>query len=90
MDTLDILVKELNKLETYTAKYIYKKYIETDETPGEPQDTEDTTTGPTSELKFKYSKKPNNTGAYKLYLYIIFIKERKHIIKQNDITSSDL
>jgi len=83
MDTLDILVKELNKLETYTAKYIYKKYIETDETP-------DTTSEPTSELKFKYSKKPNNTGAYKLYLDRIFSKERKHIIKQNDITASDL
>ena len=28
MSNLDILVKSLNKLENYTAKYIYKKYIE--------------------------------------------------------------
>ena len=90
MDSLDILVKELNKLENYSAKYIYKKYIETDEPLCEPQDTEDTTSEPTSEIKFKYSKKPNNTGAYKLYLDRIFSKERKHIIKQDDVIATDL
>ena len=30
MDNLDILVKALNKIENYGAKYIYKKYIEID------------------------------------------------------------
>lgn len=86
MDSLDILVKELNKLENYSAKYIYKKYIERDEPPDEPPDTAEST----SETKFKYSKKPKNTEAYKLYLDRIFSKERKHIIKQNDTMAKDL
>ena len=82
MDSLDILVKELNKLENYTAKYIYKKYIETDEPPD--------TTDPTTDPKFKYNTKPASAEAYKLYIDRIFSKERKHIIKQNDITTEDL
>ena len=90
MANLELLVKSLNKLENYTAKYIYKKYIETaapsvatSETTT-PESTEDT------ELTFKYSKKPNNNEDYKVYVDTIFDKERKHIIKQNDSLTEDL
>ena len=87
MDNLDILVKSLNKLENYTAKYIYKKYIEADTTV---DTTADTTEETPPDPKFKYNTKPASTEAYKLYLDRIFSKERKHIIKQNDITAEDL
>ena len=41
MANLETLEKSLNKLENYTVKYIYKKYIEIDSTP-EPTTTEST------------------------------------------------
>ena len=91
MDNLAILVKSLNKLENYTAKYIYKKYIETVIPP--IPDTEDTATPESIEaptITFKYSKKPNNSEEYKKYTDTIFSKERKHIIKQNDSLTEDL
>jgi hypothetical protein len=93
MENLDILEKSLNKLENYAAKYIYKKYIEIDDTPEQETNTEPQTLEPytTSEIQnFKYSKKPINKDAYKLYLDIIFSKERKHIIKQSDVLEEDL
>jgi hypothetical protein len=102
MSNLELLVKSLNKLENYTAKYIYKKYIETAIPPVEPRpDTPNTPATPvsieetdtldtTEELIFKYSKKPNNNEEYKLYTDNIFSKERKHIINQNDILTEDL
>jgi hypothetical protein len=95
MENLDILEKSLNKLENYAAKYIYKKYIEIDDTPEKPT-TLDTSNIPNipntphSTQNFKYSKKPINKEAYKLYLDRIFSKERKHIIKQNDVLADDL
>jgi hypothetical protein len=92
MDNLDILEKSLNKLENYAAKYIYKKYIEINDTP-EPSttlDTLDTSNTSPSIQNFKYSKKPINKEAYKLYIDRIFSKERKHIIKQNDVLADDL
>ena len=86
MDNLDILVKSLNKLENYTAKYIYNKYIEINTIPERttPESTED------PEIIFKYSKKPNNNEEYKLYTDSIFGKERKYIIKQNDSLTEEL
>ena len=91
MDNLELLVKSLNKLENYTAKYIYKKYIEINTIP---ETTAPETTTPEStediEITFKYSKKPNNNEDYKVYADTIFDKERKHIIKQNDILAEDL
>lgn len=77
MANLDILVKSLNKLENYSAKYIYKKYIEN----GDDNSLEDS---------YKYSKKPVNIEEYKLYLDKVFNKDRKHIIKQSDVLTSDL
>jgi hypothetical protein len=97
MDNLDILVKSLNKVENYSAKYIYKKYIETttDETAtaeSKPESNPEATAESTeqTQITFKYSKKPNNVDDYKLYSDTIFDKERKHIIKQNDILTEDL
>jgi hypothetical protein len=101
MDTLDILVNSINKLENYTAKYIYIKYIETNESldttetsTTEASSTETSTaeasTTETTETKFKYSKKPKNTIDYTLFLNRIFSKERKHIIKQSDVITHDL
>ena len=57
---------------------------ETAATESKPEATED------PEITFKYSKKPNNVDDYKLYSDTIFDKERKHIIKQNDILTEDL
>jgi hypothetical protein len=92
MANLETLEKSLNKLENYTVKYIYKKYIEIDSTP-EPTTTE-STTAVTQEVStapiFKYSKKPNSEVEYKLYLDRIFGKEREHIITQHDSLSKDL
>ena len=104
MINLSILAKSINSLETYTAKYIYKKYIEVTPSPeattapvSTPATTPATTLAPTpatpsldSEIKFKYSKKPNSVEEYKLYTDEIFNKERKHIIKQSDILTEDL
>ena len=92
MENLDVLEKSLNKLENYAVKYIYKKYIEINETPEllltlEPLPTPETST---QHSNFKYSKKPISKEAYKLYLDRIFSKERKHIIKQSDVLSDDL
>ena len=42
------------------------------------------------EINYKYSKKPINNEDYKLYTDKIFNKERKYIIKQNDILIADL
>ena len=81
MENIDLLVKSLNKLENFTAKYIYNKYISLNTTP---ESIEQPITN------FKYSKKPINKEEYKLYLDRIFSKERKHIIKQNDVLSKDL
>ena len=92
MENLDVLEKSLNKLENYSAKYIYKKYIELNDTPEPAPISETSTTTETSgeNFNFKYSKKPNNKEAYKLYLDRIFSKERKHIIKQSDVLADDL
>ena len=89
MENLDILEKSLNKLENFTAKYIYKKYIEIDDIPEEISTSKSHTTE-LSTQNFKYSKKPINSEAYKLYLDIIFSKERKHIIKQSEVLADDL
>jgi hypothetical protein len=90
MDNLELLVKSLNKLENYTAKYIYNKYIETTTPETTTPETTNTDSIEETELKFKYSKKPNNNDEYKLYTDRIFSKERKHMIKQNDILAEDL
>ena len=93
MANLDLLVKSLNKLENYTAKYIYNKYIETAIPVSTAPDTHassDSTEEPEPNTTFKYSKKPNNNEDYKLYTDTIFSKDRKHIIKQNDSLSEDL
>ena len=103
MANLELLLKSLNKLENYTAKYIYKKYIETalpvstapdTSTPDtSAPDTPESTVSieePDPDTTFKYSKKPNNNEEYKLYTDKIFSKERKHIINQNDILEEDL
>ena len=88
MSNLDILVKSLNKLENYVAKYIYKKYIEEVDETILKVPTEESSTIP--EINFKYSKKPNNTDDYKLYTDSIFSKERQYIIKQNNSLIEDL
>ena len=136
MDNLDILVKSLNRLENYTAKYIYNKYIEIEEPietietietiesiesiesieliePIEPIEpinntttddednietiSEDTNVIPNiisniipNPIIFKYSKKPINKEAYKLYKDRIFSKERKNIITQDEVLTKDL
>ena len=89
MDNLELLVKSLNRLENFTTKYIYKKYIEINtspdtqqETPPEPQ--------PILNDNFKYSKKPINKEEYKLYKDRIFSKERKSIITQDEVLKKDL
>ena len=105
MDNLELLVKSLNKLENYTTKYIYNKYIETkkedtlvsiasveivESEDSEEEKSETTESTKQSELTFKYSRKPNNNEEYKVYTDKIFSKERKHMIKQNDILTEDL
>ena len=93
MSNLELLVKSLNKLENYTAKYIYKKYIETAlpvSTTPETNTSESADSIEEPETVFKYSKKPNNSEEYKLYIDRIFSKERKHIINQNEILIEDL
>ena len=93
MSNLELLVKSLNKLENYTAKYIYKKYIETSLSISTAPDTPviiDSIEEPETDTTFKYSKKPNNNDEYKVYTDKIFSKDRKHIINQNDILEEDL
>jgi len=77
---LDMLSKQLNKLENYITKYIYKKYIEIDK-PGDKLD---------EDLNYIYSKKPTNPIEYKLYKDSIFGKHRKCIIKQDEQLKDDL
>ena len=91
MNNLEILEKSLNKLENYATKYIYKKYIEINDTPDTTASTTASSTALPTELTiFKYSKKPINEVEYKLYLDRIFSKDREHIIKQSDVLLKDL
>jgi len=98
MDNLDTLVKSLNRLENYTAKYIYKKYIEiyTNTETSEIQETTEilnTPETPDQEQSiepFKYSKQPLCKEEYKKYKDRIFSKERKSIIKQDEVLKEDL
>ena len=96
MDNLDILVKSLNRLENYTAKYIYKKYIETVDIPILIDTPKKETPDENIELeeiiheKFKYNSKPKNKEEYKVYKDIIFGKERKNIITQDELLKQDL
>ena len=95
MDNLDTLVKSLNRLENYTVKYIYKKYIEiyTNTETSEIQNTQETSEKPEQEQSiesFKYSKQPLCKEEYKKYKDRIFSKERKSIIKQDEVLKEDL
>ena len=79
MDNLELLVKSLNKLENYTAKYIYKKYIEINTIP-ETAIPETTTLESTEdpEIIFKYSKKhPLHSETFHYHI----IKNKKLHIK---------
>jgi len=100
---IDILSKQMNKLENYVTKYIYKKYIEID-TPStnniNTTDTKDTPNTPNTpntptdyiedNLTYIYSKKPKNHIEYELYKDSIFGKNRKGIIKQDELLKDDL
>jgi hypothetical protein len=95
MDNLDLLVKSLNRIENNTLLYIYKKYIEIDETPETPEtsETPDPTlpqSQPILSNNLKYSKKPLNKEEYKLFKDRIFDKERKSIITQDEVLKKDL
>ena len=90
MDNLDVLVKSLNKLENFTAKYIFNKYIGLNETIDTASTNSTASITDTVQNNYKYSKKPINKEEYKLYLDRIFSKERKYIIKQNEVLTKDL
>ena len=85
MDNLELLVKSLNRIENNTLLYIYKKYIEIDATPEPTEPSE-----PILPDNLKYSKKPVNKEEYKLFKDIIFGKERKSIITQDEVLTKDL
>jgi len=95
MNNLDIITKELNKIENYATTYIYKKYIEINSSP-EPIAISKSKNGETKELlededsNYKYSKKPKCSLEYKLYRDKIFNKDRKSIIKQDEVLKDDL
>ena len=92
---IDMLSKQMNKLENYVTKYIYKKYIEIDTSSStnniNTTDTPDTTDDELEEdLTYIYSKKPKNLIDYKVYKDRVFGKDRKGIIKQEDQLKDDL
>ena len=99
MDNLDILVKTLNKVENFTVKYIYKKYVELDtileediqeNIPSINSSTIMVSQEPILDDKFKYSRKPVNKEEFKLYKDRIFSKKRKSIITQDESLTKDL
>jgi hypothetical protein len=88
---LDILSKQMNKLENYVTKYIYKKYIEIDTSSYNNSDISDSIDSKLeSDLNYIYSKKPKHATEYKLYKDTIIEKDRKSIIKQDEVLKDDL
>jgi hypothetical protein len=89
LTNIDIITKEFNKLENYATNYIYKKYIEMN--PVSNSNTSETTDLLVDkDSNYKYSRKPNCSLEYKLYRDRIFNKDRKSIIKQDEVLKDDL
>ena len=90
---LYMLSKQMNKLENYIAKYIYKKYIEINTSSHINNDISDSYTTDDKleeDLNYIYSKKPLNLIDYKLYKDRLFEKDRKNIINQDEVLKDDL
>ena len=90
---LYMLSKQMNKLENYIAKYIYKKYIEINTSSHIDNDISDSDTIDDEleeDLTYIYSKRPINPIDYKLYKDRIFEKERTSIINQDEVLKDDL
>ena len=101
LTNIDIITKDFNKLENYATNYIYKKYIEVNHvsnsnTSKTIETSETSETSETTDLlvdkdsNYKYSRKPNCSLEYKLYRDRIFNKDRKSIIKQDEVLKDDL
>ena len=86
-DELSILLKSLHKLDNYVAKYIYKKYIEKNESG---ESVESGESGESTPSFYKYSKKPNNQQDYNTYIHSLFNIERPGIITQKESLETDL
>ena len=90
---LYMLSKQMNKLENYIAKYIYKKYIEINTSSHIDNDISDSDTIEDEleeDLTYIYSKRPINPIDYKLYKDRIFEKDRTSIINQDEVLKDDL
>lgn len=74
---LDYYVKNFRGLEMYVAKYIYKKYLENNDKNDD-------------KMYSKYSSKIIDNNDFKLYLDLIFNKERVKIITQEQYLEDEM
>ena len=86
---MDTLLKSINRLENYTAKYIYKKYIQEQDLENPARKEQDLENPARKDHKEKEGALMNLDSLDK-YLDTIFSKDRKAIITQKEYLDMDL